>query len=256
MNENEGLAAPVRSRGSRRLLRASTSLFVSVAAAAALAAPAQAATTLTVTTHEDALDIPVPDSPYPYKGFNQGWWAAETGHDWDGYDNTNYATGWSDYYGVTRSFFSFSMARVKGKVTAATLQIPRGCATSPDATELVKFWDVTTPADALNRGSAPTEPTFRDIGGGTEYGRSTISTSASGGTVSVTLNSKAVTAINKAAASNKAAATDTSAASNKTKGKSYFSVGAAVMTLSKRASDEAVFRCTGQEPASLVLSVR
>ncbi len=240
MNENQpAAAAPLaRRRRARRLFLASTSVLASAAAATALAAPAQAATKVTVTTAEKPLDIPVPDSPYPYRGFNQGWWAAETGHDWDGYDNTNYSTGWSDYYGVTRSFFSFSMSRVKGKVTAATLQIPRGCATSPDPSELVKLWDVTTPAEGLNRGTAAIEPTFRDIGGGAEYGRTTIATAQRGGTLSVKLNNKAVSDINK------------------TRGKGYFSVGAAVMTLTKGASDETVFGCTGEAPATLVLTTR
>lgn len=240
MNENRTAAAAptARARRARQLFLASTAVLGSAAAATALAAPAHAATKLTVSTAEKPLDIPVPDSPYPYRGFNQGWWAAETGHDWDGYDNTNYSTGWSDYYGVTRSFFSFSMSRVKGNVTAATLQFPRGCASSADASELVKFWDVTTPADGLNRGTAPIEPTFRDIGGGTEYGSTTVATAVRGGTVSVKLNSKAVSAINKA------------------KGKGYFSVGAAVMTLTKGASDETVFGCTGEAPAKLVLTTR
>lgn len=240
MTETPTAAAhkPARGGRGRRMFLASTSVLVSVAAATALAAPAEAATKLTVTTAEKPLDIPVPDSPYPYRGFNQGWWAADTGHDWDGYDNTNYSAGWSDYYGVTRGFFSFSMSRVKGTVTAATLQIPRGCASSPDATELVKFWDVTTPAVGLNRGTAPIEPTFRDIGGGTEYGSTTIATAERGGTVSVSLNSKAVAAINKTSRSG------------------YFSVGAAVMTLKKGSSDETVFGCTGEAPAKLVLSTR
>lgn len=207
--------------------------------AMALSAPAQAATTLTLSTAEKPLDVPVEGQVEPFRGFNQGWWSTEMGHDTDGYANTNVATGFSEYYGVTRSFFTFHLGRAKRTITSATLRLPRGCATSNDASEIVKLWDVTTPALGLNQGSAALEPTFRDIGGGTEYGQTTVSTAPGGSAiVSIKLNSKAVAALNQA------------------RGTGYFSIGAAVMTLNKRSGDEQVFGCTGDVPASLVVTTR
>jgi hypothetical protein len=127
----------------------------------------------------------------------------------------------------------------KLRLTAATLRLPRGCAASRDASEVVSFWDVATPAAELNRGTAALEPTFRDIGGGTEYARTAVSTASGGSSVvSVRLNSRAVAALNAA------------------RGQRYLSVGAAVTTLNKRSGDEQVFGCTGSTPVSLVLSTR
>jgi hypothetical protein len=211
-----------------------------VAGPTAVAGPAQAATTLTLTTAEKPLDIPNEEQAEPYSGLNQGWWGADVGHDSDGYDNPNYATGWSDANGaVSRSFFTFHLGRVKRTVTSATLRLPRGCAASRDASEVVSFWDVATPAAKLNRGAAPLERTFRDIGGGTEYARTTVSTASGGSSVvSVPLNRTAVAALNTA------------------RGQRYFSVGAAVTTLNKRRGDEQVFGCTGSTPVSLVLTTR
>ena len=239
MNQNvhSATAHHLAHRARRRLLAAAVGL-ASLVGTVAVVAPAQAASTTTQSTAEQPLDVPQPNQVDPFKGFNQGWWTADAGHDYEGYDNTNYSTGWSDYYGVTRSFFSFYMGRVKGTVTSATLQLPRGCANSQDVEELVKFWDVTTPAAALNRGTSAAESTFRDIGGGTEYGRTTISTSGGGDVVSVRLNAKAVAALNKA------------------KGQRHFSVGAAVMSLNKANDSETVFGCTGTAPVSLVLTTR
>ena len=220
-------------------------LVLGVVSAAALtgamviSAPAKAATSLTLTTADRPLDVPSDVALEPYTGFNQGWWSLEYGHDSDGYDNTNVATGFSEETGVTRSFFTFHLGKVTRTVTSATLRLPRGCATSEDSSELVKLWDVTTPAVALNRGTAPAESTFRDIGGGREYGRATVSTAAGGSAeLRVKLNATAVAALNAG------------------RGSRYFSVGAAVMTLNKRSGDELVFGCTGDVPASLVVTTR
>jgi hypothetical protein len=202
-----------------------------------LTGPAQAATTLTLTTAEKPLDIPLQEPVEPYSGLNQGWWSSETGHDGDGYDNPNYATGWNDFNGVQRGFYTFHLGRVTRKITSATLLIPAGRVASRDASEVVAFWDVSTPAAGLNRGTAQWERTLRDLGGGTKYGETAVSTATGdGAVVKVRLNGKAVAALTQA------------------KGSRYFSVGASVTTLNGRNGEEVVFAGTGDAAVSLVLT--
>ena len=201
-------------------------------------APAVAASTVTVSTAQRPLDVPDSSAVEPYTGYNQGWWAEHEGHDGDGYDNPNYATGYSMPYDETRSFFTFYVGGVDRRVTAATMRVPRGCATSPDASERVRFYDVSTPARELVTGTAPSASTFEDLGSGVLYAQNDVSTAGGGAVLDIRLNARALEALNRA------------------RGRDYFSVGAAVSTLSSTGQDETVFGCTGRRAVALVLTTR
>lgn len=226
----------------RTVTAAAVAATAALAGTVAVAAPAQGARAkLSLFTHEKPLDIPPPaDEQFePFFGHNQGWWSAWVGHDGDGYPNPNYATGYSEYHGPTRSFFTFQMEQVERPIAGATLRLQRGCATSADATEQVQLYDVTTDAAALNRGTAPIEETYQDLGSGQQYGRASLST-ADGQSeyMRVRLNAKAVAALNRARGRD-----------------GYWSVGATVTTANEDRGDQQVWGCT-QEAAELILTLR
>jgi hypothetical protein len=142
-----------------------------------------------------------------------------------------------------RSFFTFHMGPVKRPVTAAKLRIPRGCAASPDRSEQVHFWDVTTTSVRdLVTGHvevANLAGVYRDLDSGTEYARKKVST-ASGGpaVVEVRVNAKGIVALSNA------------------RGSEYFAFGAALRSVDQRVSDEDIFGCTGPQPVTLEVTMR
>ena len=205
--------------------------------------PAQAVTTVTLSTADNPLAVPDPESSEPFYGYNQDWYSSSEGHNGDGYHNTNYSTGWSIGHESTRSSFTFHMGPVTRSVTAAELRIPRGCAASPNRTERVRFWDVTTtPVRDLVTGRVDVAilgGVYRDLGSGTEYATKKLSTAPGGSAVvRVKVNAQGIAALNKA------------------RGTEYFSFGAALSSIGQHVADESVFGCTGPEPVTLEVTMR
>ena len=197
-------------------------------------------------TSERPLDIPNDDAVEPYTGYNQGWWSEEQGHDNDGYDNPNFATGWSDYYRETRSFFAFYAPSAAVAATSLTLRIPRGgCQMDTDVqqgvdpTEELRLSAVTTDTESLVRGTAPLEAAFADLADGAPYAEAEVSTvqgPSMNPEVVIDLEQSAVDDFNTARAES-----------------SYFVIGGALTSL-QRSEDhgtEQIFGCTGPIPVAL-----
>ena len=104
-----------------------------------------------------------------------------------------------------RSFLAFDLAGVAGTVTSAKLRLHnpelsafiRGYA-SPDASETLTFWDVTTAAASFLDGTAGLGG-YADLGGGILFGTQSVSAADNGTVIEIDLNAAALTALNAAA---------------------------------------------------------
>lgn len=123
------------------------------------------------------------------------------------------------------------MQRAKRPVVAAVLRVQRGCAESPDSSETIQLWGVTTDAAALNRGLSDVTATYNDLGGGALYGSTTVST-ADGQSewMRVKLSAKAVKDLNTLRGKDR-----------------YWSTGAALSTVTEDRGDQVVWGCTLEE---------
>lgn len=119
--------------------------------------------------------------------------------------NENYITG--QFLTENRSFFVFDLTGVSDPISAATLNLfnpntnPHPCCQgyrSADATETFNLFDVTTGVDALTAGGVGRTDIFADLGTGTLFGTYVASAADNGRTISVTLNSAGVAALNAA----------------------------------------------------------
>lgn len=108
--------------------------------------------------------------------------------------NTNYITGQASGT-ETRSFFLFDVPDAAGAITSATLRIPRFEVWSPDASEFLDIYDVTTDLTDLVEGNGGL-PAFGDLGSGVSYGSYEIQNIAGVEYIDVPLNSTAVAALN------------------------------------------------------------
>jgi hypothetical protein len=106
---------------------------------------------------------------------------------------------------VDRSFFVFDLSGVSGQVTAATLNLynPDISAflkgyVSPDPTETLAIFDVTTPVATLTAGGTGLVGIFNDLGSGTQFGTIVVSAADNGQTVSIVFNAAGIAAINAA----------------------------------------------------------
>jgi hypothetical protein len=113
--------------------------------------------------------------------------------------NGNFATGWF-VAGITeeiRDWFSFDLSGVTGTITAATLnlQMPASGFLSPDPTETLTIFDVTTSPATLALHN-PTTAIFDDLGTGTVYGSADIAFVPAGNSVQVPLNATGVAFLN------------------------------------------------------------
>ena len=153
-------------------------------AVAALAGGAQAAT-YTFDTSNIAAGI-----------HNLGNWSA-TGINADA--STNYAVGYSAGT-AWRNFFTFNLASLapNQQIVSATLELRKWWYTSPDASETVQFFDVSTPAQVLNNNTGASATIFNDLGSGASYGSVAIGAPSNpalpdtGATISVALNGAAL----------------------------------------------------------------
>jgi hypothetical protein len=159
------------------------SRFVTSVALACLATAAPcAATTITL----DALD--------------SGFYNASGTHT---PSNENYLTGMFNGQ-EDRSFFLFDLSGVSGTVQSATLrlfnpevsQFLHGYV-SPDATETLNLYDVTTSAAAIT-GNAAGVAGFNDLGSGTLYGTRVVSAADNGTVIEIVLSGAALTDLNAA----------------------------------------------------------
>jgi Tol biopolymer transport system component len=131
---------------------------------------------------------------------NQGWWNWNpNGVNQD--HNDNYFVGVSDEdEGEYRNFFTFDLSSLTGQVISARLEITRFGYGSPDPSETLGLFDVSTDARTLNNNVGVSAAIFEDLGTGTSYGTVEVSRSGEPADVlSVPLNAAAVADINAAA---------------------------------------------------------
>jgi PEP-CTERM motif-containing protein len=103
---------------------------------------------------------------------NQGWWSVgQANID----SNSSYETGEhpeSDSNQL-RSFFTFDLSTLDlsaQTLLSATFEAVRYVYGSPDESETIAFFDVTTPAGTLNNNTGVNAAIFDDLGSGTSYG--------------------------------------------------------------------------------------
>jgi hypothetical protein len=110
-------------------------------------------------------------------------------------------------------------------VTQATLELVRYGVNTPDASETIEFFDVSTPAAILNENNGPSPAIFADLGSGTSYGSFVVNsyTFSDTLTLSFVLNAAARADIANAAGG-------------------FFSIGGSLQTLPARCSREATAR--------------
>src|SRR4029079_6274681 len=125
---------------------------------------------------------------------DSGWYNATGSHT---PTNTNYLTG--QFNSVDeRSFFVFDLATVTGNIVGAELRLanPSSGYSSPDPTETLAMWDVTTPIATLTAGGSGLTAIYNDLGTGTQFGLRSVSAADNNTTVIIPLNPAAVTALN------------------------------------------------------------
>ena len=100
---------------------------------------------------------------------NQGWWSPTLVNQ----DTvTNYATGYTSTSAI-RNFFSFNLASLdlsNQQIVSATLEVRKNGYTSPDLSETVQLFDVSTAANVLNSNTGASAAIFADLGSGKSYG--------------------------------------------------------------------------------------
>ncbi len=114
----------------------------------------------------------------------------------DYYSVTNYATSGMNF-SIYQPYFNFDLSSQTGTVTQAVLRVyhPEGGYNSPDDTETVNLYEVTTDAaDLLTEDGYAAIHT--DLGDGTVYGSFETSLSDEGSYEEITLNADALEAIN------------------------------------------------------------
>lgn len=116
--------------------------------------------------------------------------------------NQNYITG--RFGNERRSFFVFDLAGISGTITGAALNLynpdvdPVKGYFSPDPTETLSIFDVTTPIGTLTLGGVGLVGVFDDLGSGTNFGQRLVSAADNGTTIQLTLNAAALAALNAA----------------------------------------------------------
>jgi hypothetical protein len=173
-----------------------------------------------------------------------GWWDSTGSHS---AAITNYGTGDDAANNEHRSFFVFPLTGVSGTLQSATLQIFNPAYGSPNPTEILGIFDVSTSIAALTASGSGQIAIYNDLGSGTLFGSTSVSPANNESVVSISLNSAALAALQSALGGD-------------------FAVGGALTTLSVPGATEGVFlfstALTGSrqlvlntipEPASLFL---
>jgi len=121
-----------------------------------------------------------------------GWWDSTGTHT---AVITNYGTG-DDAENVDhRSFFVFNLSGLSGTVVSATLQIFNPIYLSPDPSETLSIFDVSTSIAALTASGTGQVGIYNDLGTGTLFGSTSVSAANNGANVNIPLNSAALAAL-------------------------------------------------------------
>jgi hypothetical protein len=129
---------------------------------------------------------------------DRGWYTSDGFHD---PDEPNYIVGRYDV--DYRNFFVFDLSSVTGTITSATLKLfnpsdrPGSGYLSPDATETLELYDVSTSIASLTDGTTGVSA-FTDLGSGTSFGSTIVSVADNGTFITITLNASALSALNVA----------------------------------------------------------
>jgi hypothetical protein len=126
---------------------------------------------------------------------DQGWWDSTGAHS---STNKNYLTGLSST--DHRSYYVFDLTAVSQAIAAAQLNLfnPTNGYSSPDPTETLGIFDVSTPLTALQATGSGQTAIYNDLGSGTSYGSQTVSAASNGQLIAIPLNAAAVSALNAA----------------------------------------------------------
>ena len=130
--------------------------------------------------------------------------------------NRTYLTGFTAFNLELRSFFLFDPTGLSSTLSAARLVIPNTSSlsfaspySSPDLSETLALFDVSTPAGLLTSTSFAGTPeavagqqVFDDLGTGVRYGERSISPADSGSPFSIELNDAGLTALRTAISEN------------------------------------------------------
>ena len=128
-------------------------------------------------------------------------WYFETG--WHDHGISNYFTGdcgsCGPNNGQYNSFFVFNVP-LDILITSASLSIgnPVNGYASPNPSETLSFWDVTTDIATLTASQTTRTDIYSDLGSGTLYGSRSVNAATDGTQVVTSLNSAAITALNGA----------------------------------------------------------
>lgn len=143
---------------------------------------------------------------------NHGWWS-DTAFNRDA--NDNYGVGINSSGQDHRNFFTFDLSSLdlsSEVVTSVTLELRAYSWTSPDTSETIEFFDVSTDAATLNSNWGTSATIYNDLGSGISYGAFTESPLPSNAIRSFVLNAGANAGVTAAAGD-------------------FFSVGGALQTI-------------------------
>lgn len=190
--------------------------FLTAAFAAALSLPLVAA-------HAGTIMLTTAQSEFTAGTLNQGWWASNAGN---ATRNDNHLTG-SYTGGEYRSFYTFDLSTITGKVKSASLLVKHGNQSGPVTLDL---WDVTTAANIVNKNDGMNAAVFADLGSGKSYGSYQIQADSPFDTyLSLSLNVHAFHDLDKA--------------------NGFFTIGATASS----AQNNFIFGSTGSDVTSLIV---
>lgn len=151
---------------------------------------------------------------------NQGWWSPTSANS---DPNSNYIVGICCGGNNHHNFFTFDLSSLTDTVISARLELQRYDYLSPDPSETLGLFAVSTDAATLNNNNGTSSAIFNDLGTGTSYGSFVVSSVGSFTDIlSFNLNAAAIADINAGAGG-------------------FFSIGGALLSLSGGTNDEYVF---------------
>jgi hypothetical protein len=195
--------------------------LITVLAAATLSLPLCSA-------HAGVVTLTTEQSEFGYGTLNQGWWTASPSFS-NTTENDNHYTG-SAGPALTelRSFYTFDLSGVSGKVTGVTLRVMRG---DQSGNVNLTLWDVSTPANVVNNNNGYSGAIFTDLGTGKSYGNFDVISGWRDEYLDFGLNAQGLNDLRN------------------TNG--FFTIGASV----NAAAEQFIFSSTGGDVSSLILEV-
>ena len=199
-------------------------------------------------TRADTFTFNTSDSPFTAGVDNHGWWSATLSAT---NTNTNYFTGRASG-NLLRNFFTFDLSSLTGTVVSARLEVVRYFYTSPDSSEILGLFDVSTNAATLNNNEGTSAAIFDDLGMGVSYGTFVVDryTFSDMDTLIFSLNAAAIADINAASGFfSIGGSLQSISVGTTTEGITFGSSGAGIQRLIVETSDVAAV----PEPATLLL---